>query len=172
MIINESTDETPLSPQFAALIFFTLFSLLFFLFIKFALLSKDNVPFILGISGSGLLGALFGYLNAPLLAKQQSLSRLIITGIAMAIVAILLISLVVLLHGYYKGGALLHSLHSWQDYCIIYGVIVASLGLIIGVWLIPVTVVAVVYFNKRFFPELVQLDKRRLQERHTLPPTS
>lgn len=165
---NESVQRAPLSPQFAGAVFFAIFSLLFVLFTKYMLLSlKDSLrlPLLLTLFSVIGISACIGALLGNVLAKPRHWFRLLLIGFSLAILAIVLASLGILLHACYYQAPLIHSLHHWQDYVIIYGVIVVSVTLIVGVWLIPATGLATIYFNKHFLPGLIAVDKQRMQSR-------
>ena len=106
---------------------------------------------------SALLGREFG----KILSKPSHWIRLFGTGIAMAILAILLVSIGAMVHAALYDASVFAKLHSWKDYFIIYGLLVATITLIIGVWLLPLTGIAAIYFNRRFFPRLKAIDDIR-----------
>ena len=162
--------EKPLntfSNKFAAGLFFSIFSLLFFLFTKYTLLSiqsRLSLPLFpllfLVVFASGYVASKFG--NA--LAKPASWYRVFFIGLLLAIIAILLISLVVLCWTIFQKDPILSELHNWKDYFVFLGLIFVSITLIIGVWLIPLTGLAAIYFNRRFLPGLKAVDETRHQD--------
>ena len=153
-----------MSTQFAGAIYFALFALLYFLFTKYTLLSlKDDMqlPFFPSGIFVFLIGGLIGRQFASLLAKKSHWLRSMMIGFIIAIVAILIAGVCVLIHSYFYDATFINSLKHWQNYFIVYGVIVLSITFVIGVWLIPLTGLAAIYFNKRFLPGLLAVDNIR-----------
>jgi hypothetical protein len=154
--------------RFAATIFFAIYALLFLLFTKYTLLSLQNslqlslFPSLLVIL---LTGAFLGRLFADKLAKKSHWLRLFLLGCLMAIITILLVSFLVLVYSYFYDASFLNHLPRWQDYFIVYGLVVLSVTLIVGVWLIPLTGLVAIYFNKHFLPGLLAVDKKQLQSK-------
>lgn len=102
-----------------------------------------------------------------ILAKKGNWARPFGIGILVACLSLILTSLGLLAYYYLTDATFLKHLQHWQDYFVIYGVILLSLALTIGLWLIPLTGLVAVYFNKRFWPGLVAIDKKRHQDNQT-----
>lgn len=164
---QDSEHYTPLSPKLAGAVFFAIYALLFMLFTRYTLVSISYaalMPLLQSILISLLIGGLTGICLGKTLAKKSRWYRPFLLGIVLALLYIILGSLVVLLHSYFNDASFLSRVQSWKDYFVLYGAILLSLSLTIGLWLIPITGLMAVYFNKHFFPGLIAADKQRLQE--------
>lgn len=169
--MSDSKKMTPMSPQFAAAMFFAVFALLFLFFTKYTLLAfKDSVmlslfpSMIIVVLIGGCLGALLG----SWLAKKGSWLRPFLVGILLSALAILILSGCLLIHSYLYDVSFSVKIQKWQDYFLLYGVIAASLTFTIGLWLIPITGFVAVYFNKRFLPGLMAADQLRFHSKDTI----
>jgi hypothetical protein len=166
-IMNLQVKEPqPLSPRFAGAVFFAIYALLFMLFTKYSLLSLKTsalLPLLPSIFISLIIGAFAGGIFGKILAKESHWLKPFLIGVLLACLVLILASLGVFLYSYVKD-VTLSNIHHWQDYWVIYGTILLSLALTIGLWLIPVTGLIAIYFNKHFFPSLIAIDQKRLQE--------
>ena len=133
---SQSDQKALISPEFAGALFFTIYAALFFFFTKFLLLPLKHyidLPWfpalLIILLASALLGREFG----KILSKPSHWIRLFGTGIAMAILAILLVSIGAMVHAALYDASVFAKLHSWKDYFIIYGLLVATITLSIGV---------------------------------------
>lgn len=163
---QESNEYKPLSPRLAGAVFFAVFALLFMLFTKYTLLSlKDNalLPLLPAILISVITGAFAGGLFGKALAKESRWPRPLLIGILLACLSLILGSLGILTHFYLNDANFLIRFRQWQDYFVVYGVILLSLTMTIGVWLIPLTGFIAIYFNKHFLPGLMAVDQKRMQ---------
>ncbi|KTC71692.1 hypothetical protein Lbir_1547 [Legionella birminghamensis] len=160
-----TSEQKPISPRFAASIFFGIFALLFLIFTRYTLLPlKVNQGFSLGYALIivPLFGMILGALFGNQLVKPSRWWRPFLLGLLLAIVYLLLISLAVLINSYWNDPNF--SKLSFRDYWVVYGAIFLSVTFIIGPWLMPVTALIAVYFNKHFFPGLRDVDKLRHKE--------
>mgnify|MGYP003388106233 CR=1 FL=1 len=164
--MKNTTSESPaISPKFAGAIFFAVYALLFMLFAKYTLLSlRDTalLPFFSSILIAAVTGAFTGALFGGLLAKKSQWTRPFLMGIPLACLSLILGSLGIMIHYALSDPALLNRLGHWHDYLVLYGVILLSLVLTIGVWLVPITGIVSIYFNRHFFPGLRAADQQRL----------
>ncbi|MDI9818107.1 MULTISPECIES: hypothetical protein [unclassified Legionella] len=161
--MNSKTQEpSAVSPRFAGAIFFAAFSLLFLLFTKYTLLSlRDSalIPLFPSLLATLAIGALAGGLFGKMLAKKNGWLWPFFLGILIACLALILLSLIIYIHYYFTDPSLFSRFQHWQDYLIFYGVILASLFLTIGLWLLPLTGLVAIYFNKKFWPGLMAIVK-------------
>lgn len=163
----DSERYTPLSPRLAGAVFFAIYALLFMLFTKYTLISIQDtavLPLLPTILLSLLIGALAGSCLGMRLAKKSRWYRSFLIGIFLALLCLILSSLAILLHSYFKDATFLSRIQSWKDYFVLFGAILLSLTVTIGLWLIPLTGFIAIYFNKHFFPGLIAVDKQRMQE--------
>ncbi|MFC3909161.1 hypothetical protein ACFORL_08765 [Legionella dresdenensis] len=153
-----TNNDTATAARFAAAIFFAIYSLLFLLFTKYTLLSLQEsklLPLFPALLITPITGAFAGYLFGAAIARQKQWYKALLLGFLLAIIAILLISLVLLGHGYYYEAPIFQQVKDWEDCLVLYGAILLSITLIVGLWLIPITGLAAVYFNRHFFPGLL-----------------
>ncbi|WP_028388007.1 hypothetical protein [Legionella fairfieldensis] len=158
--------KRPLSPRLAGAIFFAIYALLFTLFAKYTLLSlRDSalLPLLPACLTALITGAFAGSLFGETLAKKAHWSRSLLSGILLACLSLLLGTLAILTYHYLNNASFFSNFHRWQDYLLIYGAILLSLVLTIGVWLIPLTGLIAIYFNNYFLPGLMAIDQKRLQ---------
>jgi|GEM_PF-2224154 len=158
---------SPLNPKMASAVFFAIYALMFLLFAKYTLLSlRDGMllPLFPSLLIAPITGAFAGWWFGSVLAQPGKWFRAMIFGILLAVIALLLASLAVFVHAYFYDNTMASRLTHWQDFFIFYGVILASMTLIIGLWLIPITGLAAVYFNKRFLPGLLAADQLRTEK--------
>lgn len=163
----KTDDHNPLSPRFAGAIFFAIFAVLFMLFTKYTLLSlKDSLllPLLPALLIAAITGAFAGSIFGEFLAKKGTWVRPFLIGILLACLSLILGSLGVLTHYYLTNPDFFARLHQWQDYFVVYGVVLLSLTLTIGLWLIPLTGLIAIYFNKHFLPGLIAVDEKRQLE--------
>lgn len=163
----KADDQNPLSPKFAGAIFFAIFAVLFMLFTKYTLLSlKDSLslPLLPSLLIAAITGAFAGGIFGEVLAKKCHWLRPFFIGILLACLSLILGSLGVLTHSYLSNPSFFARFHHWQDYFVVYGVVLLSLTLTIGLWLIPLTGLVAIYFNKHFFPGLLAVDEKRQLE--------
>jgi hypothetical protein len=156
--------KAPITPEFAASIFFSIFALLFFLFSKYTLLSLKTsmvIPIFPYLIITLFTGTFIGKVFGTTLAKPRHWFLVFLIGVFLAFVGILLASLSLLIYSYMFDATLMQRIYHWQDYFIVYGLIALSMMLLIGVWLLPLMGLASVYFNKHFFPGLLAVDALR-----------
>lgn len=165
--------KTALHPRMLSSLFFIVYALLFSLFIRFTiypLLNKIFYPLIPRLTTVLLTAALLGFLFSPLLQKKGHWFRFFCIGVLMAICAILLTSLVVYFYAWHNGAHIFQVNRPMTDYFVIYGSIVAILTSAVGIWLLPLTGLVVIYFNKRFLPSLLHIEqKTQKSSKATLP---
>ncbi|KTD66148.1 hypothetical protein [Legionella spiritensis] len=162
--------HSSVSPGMMGAVFFALFAVLFFIFAKYTLLSLQSnqlLPFFPSMFITLILGALLGWLFGPWLATAKNWGRSLGTGILMALLSLLLISLGAFLYSYLNDTAFFARLQNGLDYLIVYGVLFLSIVLTIGVWLIPLMAIAAVYFNKRFWPGLIAIEQMNQPSPHS-----
>lgn len=158
------------SPEFAATVFFGIFAVLFLIFTKYSLLPlglSANIPvvssFIVALFTAIFLSRIF----AKSLSGQYHWIRIFLTGVFMAMLAIVISSLVFFIRAWFYDAALFQLAHHWQDYFILFGLRVAMTASIIGVWLGLLTGIAALYFNKHFYPRLKAFENTHPQSNHT-----
>ena len=159
-----------ISPEFAASVFFAIFAVLFLIFTKYSLLplgmSRD-IPavssFIVALFTAIFLGRLF----AKSLSGPYHSIRIFLTGVFMAMLAIVISSLVFFIRAWFYDAALFQLARHWQDYFILFGLRVAMTASIIGVWLGLLTGIAALYFNKHFYPRLKAFESTLAQSKNT-----
>ena len=162
---TEQPEIRPFSPRVAGAVFFTIYALLFTLFTKYTLLSlRDSalLPLLPSLLVAVATGAFAGGLFGKALAKPRAWPTPFLIGILLACLSLILGSLAILAYYYLTDATFINHLNKWQDYFVIYGVILLSLFLTIGLWLIPLTGLVALYFNRRFFPGLLAVDQKRL----------
>lgn len=157
-----------MSPRLAAALFFAVYALLVLILAKYILLSLNDklqmsiLPVALMVMMTGFFaGALFG----NFLARPTAMWRILFWGALLALVALLQISLGIFIHAFATETLFFKKLASWYDYFVIYGLIFISVSLIVGLWLVPLTSLVAVFFNRRFFPGLVLADEQRQAEK-------
>lgn len=161
--------NNPITPQFAATIFFAIFALMFFIFAKYTLLSIDlsiQLPLLPFIIAMMITGALIGKCFGKTLAKETAWYKLFFLGVLIAIITLLLFSMAIFLRAYFKSSSEVNFFthyHQWREYFIFFGVLVIWITSTIGLWLMPLTGLAAIYFNKRFLPGLLAFDKLEKQ---------
>lgn len=158
MDMNTSKNTDSLSPKVACAVFFAIYSLFFLLFAKYTFLSMNDgklIPLLPSILILLVLSVLIGAVFGRLLAKQRHWLPLFLWGCLVALIGILFVGLVTLFYHHFYDTTFVSRIHSWKDYFIIYGLVVASITLVIGLWLIPLTGFATIYFNKRFLPGFI-----------------
>lgn len=153
-----------INPRVVAAIFFAALMLLFLFFTKLTLLSlPDNqlFPILPSIFFALFTGLLVGAISGKSLATSGHWCKPLIIGIALALTVLLLISTTLFILSSLHNSNSIQSAPHWQDYFIIFGVLFLSMFLIIGTWLIPLVILATIYFNRRFFPGLVALEQQQ-----------
>ncbi|WP_058442166.1 hypothetical protein [Legionella brunensis] len=153
-----------MNPQFAGAIFFAIFYLLLLVFTKYTLIPlKDSalIPLLPASLITIIIGGLVGSVFGAMLAKKSTWIRPFLIGLLVACIVLLLLSLIVMAYYYFTNSPLISRLQRWQDYFIFYGVILSTLSLTLGLFLIPFTGLASLYFNKRFWPGLVTAAQKR-----------
>lgn len=162
-----STDKTsiePISPTFSSMVFYAIYGFFFFLFsyyTLFSLSSKITLPFLPTLLGSLLIGGFLGFAFGEILVKPQPWWRLFLWACLMIIAAFLLLSFGVMIYGFIFDPYYVNHFQRWQDYFIIFGLINLTIIFIMGPWLLILTSLATVYFNKHFYPGLAAVDKQR-----------
>jgi hypothetical protein len=170
---TDSEQPTPLNPKFAGAIFFAIYGVLIILFSKYALFTLQDraiLPLLTSIPVAVITGAFLGGCFGKSLAKERPWYLSFCIGLLIACLSLLLGSIAILLHYYFTNATLLNQLRYWQDYFIIYGAILASLTVTVGIWFILLTGFVALYFNKRFLPGLIAADRQRLQAEHLPKP--
>jgi MFS family permease len=164
-----ANNHSPLSPRFAGAIFFAIYSLLFTLFTKYTLLSlrdKALLPLLPSIFIALIIGALVGAILGKALVKKAHWLRPFLIGILLAFLILILGSLAILTHYYFSDPIFVSRLQHAKDYFVVYGAILASLSLTIGLWFIPLSGLVAIYFNKHFFPGLIAADQQRIKNKN------
>ena len=159
-----------ISPEFAATIFFTIFAVLFLLFTKYSLLPlgmSANIPAVSSFLVALLTAAFLGKVFAKSLSEPYHWIRIFLTGVFMAMLAIVISSLVFFIRAWFYEAALFQLARHWQDYFILFGLRVAMTASIIGVWLGLLTGIAALYFNKHFYPRLKAFENTLPQSKNT-----
>lgn len=163
---NDSSSD--ISPRFAAALFFAIYALLFLVFTLYTLLSlKDSAGFPVGISFIliPLLGACLGAIFGQKMGQGRTAWWIIVLwSILMSLMAIAILSSAAFINSLVYDPSFLQRLHSFLDFLVIFALFFTYIFLIIGVWLIPLSAVAAMYFNRRFYPGLVAVDKLRQQK--------
>ncbi|WED42161.1 hypothetical protein [Legionella cardiaca] len=162
--------QVSMPPRFAAVIFFIVFNLLLLLFTKYTLLSiKDSnlIPLLPALLVSIILGILIGSIFGKILAQKGSGIRSFLIGMLIACFMLILLSFLLFAHYYFNDSSLILRFQHWQDYFIFYGTILLTLAITLGIWVIPLTGLASLYFNKRFWPGLVAVGKKQTNKNNT-----
>lgn len=131
--------------------FATLFNLLA-KYLLFIFAAGVLLPFFSSTLLALLLGAIFGGLLGIRIATANKPSRVFAWGVVLAIIIIPFYSLGLQLIYYCHNHSMYNNLHQWQDYVVLYGVIMLFFILVAGIWLIPLTGCAALLFNRRFIP--------------------
>lgn len=167
----DSDKKQAITPEFAGTLFFAIFAALFLIFTKYTLIPLQgslHLPLYPALFIALVSGAIIGRKFAGRLAKENRWLRLFLLGLMMGILAIFIASISALIRSCLYDTSFLPSLHYWQDYFIAYGLIVLSIALVIGIWLVPLCGLAAIYFNKRFLPGLIAADNRNRCSENTL----
>lgn len=153
-----------LNPRIPAVLFFAIFSLLFMLVIKYALLPLEGTG-ILPLFSSSLvaigIGISLGMLFGSPLIKSRSWFGAFALGLLMGNIALVIMSIRLFIYAYTINPSFFVQFQHWQDYLIFYMAILVSLYVTLGIWLLPATGIAALYYNKRFYPGFLALDKQR-----------
>lgn len=155
-----------MNPRFASAVYFALLGLVFLLLAKYIMLSLAsnlNLPLMPMILTAMITGALAGALFGNWLAKPHSWWQLMLLGCALAIVALLQITGGILFRAWMFDNTFAQHLNSSLDYLVVFGLVFLTVTLIVGVWMIPLTGLAAIYFNKHFLPGLLAVDVKRHQ---------
>lgn len=158
------------SPEFASSMFFVIFAILFLLFTKYSLLPlemSNDIPFVSSFIVALFTAAFLGRVFAKSLTKQYHWLRIFLTGVLMAILAILIASVVFFIRAWFYDAALFRLAHHWQDYFIIFGLRVVMTASVIGLWLGVLTGLAALYFNKHFYPRLKAFENTQATSKNT-----
>lgn len=161
---KETTEIKPFTPGFAGAVFFAIFGLCFLIFAKYTLLSLAtnlNLPMFPAVLLVLITGAYLGSYFGEALAKCKTWYHALLIGCFMAVLGILFISLSTMVRAWIFDTGVYDKLHGWRDYVVVYGLLVASITLLAGVWLIPLTGLAAIYFNKHFLPRLLLVSQRQ-----------
>jgi len=159
-----------ISPRFAAALYFAFLAIIFLVLAKFILLSVANnlnlplLPMLLSVI---LTGAIAGALFGEWLAKPQAWWRLMLLGCALALLGLFQITWGILVRAWLFENVFFQHLQRWQDYVVVFGLVFSSVTLIVGLWMIPLTGLAAIYFNKHFLPGLLAADAQRLHNTDT-----
>lgn len=150
------TKHKTLNLRLLGAFYFATFATLFNLIAKYFLfIFKTGVPlpFFSSTLLSLLLGALFGSLFSKRLSTPNMPGLQVFAwGMLLAIAIIPFYSLGLQLIYYVHHHSMYNNLHQWQDYLVLYGVILLFFILIAGIWLIPLAGYAALLFNQRFLP--------------------
>lgn len=166
----DNQHHTSINPRMIAAIFFVVFALLFLFFAKYTLLSLKNnqtFPLLPSLGFSLICGTIAGVIAGNWLSKTRNWLKCFLMGILLGLGTLIILSICLFINAYSSDAFFFNQIHRWQDYFVIFGVIFLSMLFIIGLWLIPLTGLAAVYFNKRFFPGLVAVEKLRPQPPQT-----
>ncbi|MCA0404483.1 MAG: hypothetical protein LCH30_11975 [Proteobacteria bacterium] len=153
------TNQTFFNPRYVAMFFFAFNAILFVILTKYTLLSFNQAKILplwptlgLGILIGGFLGNLFG----SSIATQKHWFKTILIGLAMALLALIILTLVLFIYYYSHRETIFVNLQGIKNYFILAGTLFLSLLLTIGLWLIPLTSLAALYFNRYFYPRLIK----------------
>lgn len=154
----------PLNPRIPAALFFAIFSLLFMLVIKYAIIPLEGRAILPLFSSSVVAigtGISVGLIFSHQLIKTGSWFRPFAIGLGMGTIALVLISIRLFIFAYTANPSFFDQFQNWQEYLVFYAAILISLFPTLGVWLLPATGIAAVYYNKQFYPGFDALDKQR-----------
>ena len=149
------TNHDKSNARLVGALYFALLTLVFNLIAKYFLfIFKEGVLFPLFSTSllSLFLGALFGGLFGQRIAAMNKPSHLFAWGVLLAITIIPCYSLGLQIIYYFHNHEMYNNLHQWQDYLVLYGVILLFVVLVAGIWFIPLTGLAAMQFNRRFLP--------------------
>lgn len=147
--------NTQINPRPYAAFYFAVFAAIFNLTAKWLLFvfkASILLPLYSSTMLAVLLGAVFGHLFGKKLVGHKTTLNLFFIGTLIALAMIPFYSLGLQLIYYFHNHAMYLQLHHWQDYLVLYGVMVLFFTLVAGIWLILLTGIAAVHFNRRFFP--------------------
>lgn len=159
-----SENKSVITAEFAGTVFFGSYAVLFLLFTEYTLLPLQgslHLPLYPSIFIILFAGAIVGRQFAPRLVRETYWLKLLLLGFLLAIVCILIASLSLLVRAILYDPTFFSGIHHWQDYFIAYGLIMLSITLVLGPWLIPLTGLAAIYFSRRFFPKLKAVEQLR-----------
>ena len=134
-------------------IYFAAFAVFFTLIVKyFIYISGTGVflPIFSAITLSVELGAFFGFLFGQRIAGAKTSTQAFLQGMLLAIAIIPFYTLGLQLIYYFNNHSLYNNLHQWQDYLVLYGILLLMFILVAGIWFIPLTGLAAMQFNRRF----------------------
>lgn len=167
MIMSESNENSALSPRVGGAVFFTVYAILFMLVTKYTLFAFSQgktLPFFSTLLITIIIAILGGSLFGKTLSKKKKGTHAFFYGILLACFSLILGTLGVMFHLYMTDPAFLNYFTNWQSYFVVYGLILVSLFFTLGIWLIPITGLIAIYFNKHFWPTLAVIDQKRLTD--------
>jgi len=149
---NEKTTPTL---RLTSALYFGSFAVVFNLLAKYSLFifkAGQLLPVFSSTLLAFILGALFGHCFGPRIATAKSSAHMFAWGALLGLSIIPFYSLGLQFIYYFHNHWMYEKLHQWQDYFVLYGVVMLFFTLIAGVWLIPLTGLAAVHFTRRFLP--------------------
>ena len=150
-----SNDYTNYNLRLTAALYFAIFAVLFNLLAKYSLFifkAGALLPVFSSTLLALLLGAVFGSFFGKHIATATKPGRIFAWGALLGITIIPCYSLGLQFIYYFHNHWMYEKIHQWQDYFVLYGVVVLFFTLIAGIWLIPLTGLAALHFNRRFLP--------------------
>ena len=162
------TDNNTCNLRLVAALYFSSFTVIFNLIVKYFLFvfkAGELLPVYSSTLLALLLGAVFGSLFGPRIALPQKSLKVFANGALLAICSIPFFCLGLQLIYYFHNHWMYEKLHHWQDYVVLYGVVLLFFTLVAGIWQILLTGFAALHFNRRFLPSYTaflqkQLDKQ------------
>lgn len=153
-----------INPKLVCMAFFIVLAVLFCLFARFTLLrliEKVYIPLIPNFLSILLSSAFIAYLFSPALSKKGHWIKFLCIGFSMALSVLISASLIYFFRAWVGGAPIFALAHQWQDYFVIYGSIIAIQISIMGLWAIPITGLAALYYSKIFLPKLLTIEKNQ-----------
>lgn len=141
--------------RFIGAVYFALFAVAFTLLTKYCLYIFNTgvpLPFFSTTLLSLLLGAFFGGVFSPHIATANSTGHVFVWGMLLAIAITPFYTIGLQIIYYLHQHSMYNNLHQWQDYLVLYGVLLLFFILIAGIWFIPLMGFAALQFNRRFLP--------------------
>lgn len=163
-MMNTSLDEPKsFNPRPIAAIYFAGITLLFCLLAKYFLIIYEYgslLPLVYALPMSVLVGGICGALYARRIAAAISASHAFLWGVLLALTIIPVFSLGLQFVYYLYKPLTYANVHQWQDYLVLYGVLVLFVLIIAGIWFIPILGFAAMHFNRRTLPQFRALRMR------------
>ena len=172
MKINRD-EQNSFDPRPIAAIYFAGVTLLFCLLAKYFLIVYEYssfLPLLYALPMSLLIGGVFGALFGGRIASSTSASHAFLWGVLLAVTILPVYSLGLQFVYYLHKPLIYANLNQWQDYLVLYGVLVLFVLIIAGIWFIPILGFAAMHFNRRTLPQFRALRIRPKEEVRTHAP--